>query len=604
MESGDTDPVLGATYAQIGEWSRAFHKTQGMGAWIDAGPCPWPLHLASVAAGSTGNEANIHDGLPRTLADLAAQTSGVELAAALADCNQQIDHLLGAWPDANKIAANAAAALTALRNAQALMTPGDDDRFGHRLIRKEQELSRLLFVASGLDFAIEPVPAVATPGSRVVFRTHIDRPAHDNPAGESGRFAVGLNAPASWQVENTDDGQALLVADDARPSDPYPVHYDPLVCQEAVFATVEFTSHGATARIDVPLTPRLTIVPTVTVRADPDAIIINRAKAGADTSPQFQIALGVHGTANYGGPDHRARVGLETEPGWQARIAERADAISVMLTPPPGQTGAPADGLAEFAITLDGAPAQKLMAADYAHTGPVMRCTPAIVRVRTLHAAFPPDLKLAYVGGGHDKVAGALTSIGLAVDGLDEAAFAAANLADFDTIVIGIFAFGERDDLKARCADLHDWVRSGGNLVTLYHRPWDGWEPDKTPPAFLKIGQPSLRFRVTDEAAQITHLDPRHRLLNWPNQITPADWDGWHKERGLYFASQWDPVYQPLLSMADADEALLEGGLLTASIGKGTHTHTSLILHHQMDHLVPGAFRLMANLVAAGQPAT
>jgi hypothetical protein len=52
--------------------------------------------------------------------------------------------------------------------------------------------------------------------------------------------------------------------------------------------------------------------------------------------------------------------------------------------------------------------------------------------------------------------------------------------------------------------------------------------------------------------------------------------------------------------MHDVDEQPLKGALVSGVIGKGRHTHTSLVLHHQMDALVPGAFRLMANLV---QPA-
>ena len=82
--------------------------------------------------------------------------------------------------------------------------------------------------------------------------------------------------------------------------------------------------------------------------------------------------------------------------------------------------------------------------------------------------------------------------------------------------------------------------------------------------------------------------------------IGPDDWAGWDKERGLYFAAEWDAAYQPLLAMSDAGEAPLHGALISAEIGKGRHTHTSLVLHHQLDRLVPGAFRLMANLV---QPA-
>ena len=47
-------------------------------------------------------------------------------------------------------------------------------------------------------------------------------------------------------------------------------------------------------------------------------------------------------------------------------------------------------------------------------------------------------------------------------------------------------------------------------------------------------------------------------------------------------------------------EPSLTGGLLSAGIGKGRHTHVALNLFHQMDELIPGAFRLFANLV---QPA-
>ena len=47
-------------------------------------------------------------------------------------------------------------------------------------------------------------------------------------------------------------------------------------------------------------------------------------------------------------------------------------------------------------------------------------------------------------------------------------------------------------------------------------------------------------------------------------------------------------------------EEPLTGALLSAEIGEGRHTHTSLVLHHQLDKLTPGAFRIMANLI---QPA-
>ena len=89
-----------------------------------------------------------------------------------------------------------------------------------------------------------------------------------------------------------------------------------------------------------------------------------------------------------------------------------------------------------------------------------------------------------------------------------------------------------------------------------------------------------------------------HDVLNLPNKISPVDWDGWHKERGLYFASDWAEEYVAPLSMHDPEEAPLTGALLIGDVGKGRHVHTSLNLHHQLEMLTPGAYRLLANLIA------
>ncbi|MDN3714085.1 hypothetical protein QWZ10_24035 [Paracoccus cavernae] len=111
------------------------------------------------------------------------------------------------------------------------------------------------------------------------------------------------------------------------------------------------------------------------------------------------------------------------------------------------------------------------------------------------------------------------------------------------------------------------------------------------------VGQPSLRWRVTDPAAEIRMLAPDHALLAGPNRIGPEDWQGWDKDRGLYFASEWDAAYQPLLALSDAGEAPLHGALVTGRFGAGRHSHVALGLPHQMAALVPGAYRLMANLL-------
>ena len=82
------------------------------------------------------------------------------------------------------------------------------------------------------------------------------------------------------------------------------------------------------------------------------------------------------------------------------------------------------------------------------------------------------------------------------------------------------------------------------------------------------------------------------------NPIGSSDRQGWHKERGLYFAKGLDDCYTPLIEMADADEAHLRSALLSADIGRGRYSHRALLLHLQLTHDVSGAYRLMANLLA------
>ena len=214
--------------------------------------------------------------------------------------------------------------------------------------------------------------------------------------------------------------------------------------------------------------------------------------------------------------------------------------------------------------------------------------------------ALIPEGKIGYIGGGNDNVAIWLQRLGVDLKELSPSDMEAGAYRDLDTLVVGIFSFGRRKDLVAALPGVHEWVKNGGHLVTLYHRPSDGWDTATVPLAYLKIGSPSIRYRVTDANAAVTVLEPDHPLLNYPNRITEEDWANWDKERGLYFASEWDEVYKPLLAMSDAGEEPLSGSLLSAEIGEGRHTHTSLVLHHQLDKLTPGAFRIMANLI---QPA-
>ena len=105
---------------------------------------------------------------------------------------------------------------------------------------------------------------------------------------------------------------------------------------------------------------------------------------------------------------------------------------------------------------------------------------------------------------------------------------------------------------------------------------------------------------VTDEASKVTILKPDNPVFNWPNKITAKDFDGWVQERGLYFMSQWDEHFKPLLACNDPGEPSQKGGLLLAHYGKGIYIYSAYGFSRQLPAGVPGAIRLFVNLVSAG----
>ena len=90
----------------------------------------------------------------------------------------------------------------------------------------------------------------------------------------------------------------------------------------------------------------------------------------------------------------------------------------------------------------------------------------------------------------------------------------------------------------------------------------------------------------SSRAVSYTHLDVYKRQV---------------QERGLYFWSQFDAKYTPLLAMHDPGEPDLNGGLVYARYGKGMYIYTGLAFFRQLPEGVPGAYRLFVNLLSATQ---
>ena len=170
-------------------------------------------------------------------------------------------------------------------------------------------------------------------------------------------------------------------------------------------------------------------------------------------------------------------------------------------------------------------------------------------------------------------------------------------LKEFDAVVIGVRAFNVRTDLVSHLPALFAYAKAGGNVIEQYNRPGRDLQTDQFTPYHLQLSND----RVTDETAAMTFLTPDHPVLNTPNKITSADFDGWIQERGIYYPNEWDDHFTPILACSDPGEAPLKGGLLVAKYGKGYFVYTGLVFFRQLPDGVPGAYRLFANLVSLGK---
>ncbi|HTR02039.1 MAG TPA: hypothetical protein VMN82_02500, partial [Thermoanaerobaculia bacterium] len=164
----------------------------------------------------------------------------------------------------------------------------------------------------------------------------------------------------------------------------------------------------------------------------------------------------------------------------------------------------------------------------------------------------------------------------------------------YDAILVGSRAYETEPALAEANGRLLDYARAGGLVIVQYQQY--AFVRGGFAPFALDIARP--HDRVTDETAVVTILDAQSPLFHTPNTIGPADWDGWVQERGLYYAHTWAPEYAALLSMADPGGPDQRGGLLVARLGKGHYVYTGLAFFRQLPAGVPGAYRLLANLLA------
>ncbi|WP_100074712.1 PIG-L family deacetylase [Chryseobacterium camelliae] len=213
--------------------------------------------------------------------------------------------------------------------------------------------------------------------------------------------------------------------------------------------------------------------------------------------------------------------------------------------------------------------------------------------------------KVGYIQGAGDFIPEFLHIAGIQVDVLKDEDFygstdaAGGNgsqnrLSQYDAIILGVRANNTEKKLGRWMPFLWAYVKTGGNLVMQYNT-----NQDKTVDQLGMYPFNIANKRVTEENAAVTFLNPNHKLLSFPNKITPDDFKGWVQERGAYFPDQWDAAYEPLFEMHDTGEEPLQGSTLYTKYGKGNFIYTPLAFFRQLPAGNAGAARLFLNFLSA-----
>ncbi len=355
--------------------------------------------------------------------------------------------------------------------------------------------------------------------------------------------------------------------------------------------------HRYVDRVYGELTRPVVVVPPVAVSMPESSFI------AADSRPRtVEVALRANAVQQSGTVKLIAPAGWKIEPASQAfKLGDAGEerTAKFSVTPPMKESV----GELKAVATVGGVDiTQGVEVISYPHIPPQTLFPRAVARL------VRSDIKtvakrIGYVMGAGDEVPAVLKQLGMEVTMLAADDIARGDLAKYDTIVTGVRAWNTRADLRANQQRLLDFMTAGGTVVVQYNVQEGGFfggDPkllEKMGPYPMKLS----RDRVTVEEAPIKYPDPNHPLLKRPNVIAAADWDGWVQERGLYFASEWDPKYQALFECNDPGEPPMKGGTLVTKYGKGAYVFTAFAWFRQLPAGVPGGIRIFTNLLNAAE---
>ncbi len=598
----EISPLWGKTYREIGLGGFVHHRTQGIAGFLNS---PFLRRLISLVAvdGAKLEPAQLAFSLSQLADHLPMYEAGVKQAdrrlAAAREDGLRLD-----WAAAGRELAAAALGIAELRGQLTEVSDSAEYRLREELRRVAQRIDTALAAAVALRVEAQADRSEIVGGETFTVRVRVQR--RGEVPGGFGKLSLIL--PPGWSV-NKEEAEpsgavrfTVAIPKDAkapRSANDWMLPWPPALVEARVRlrvgeyafdVAVPVTAQRATStRVDTLL---LALVPAVTMALEPRQFVI------IEQRPPKTLEL-LARVRHYGTASAKVTVGVDAPDGWRSsppqglefnRAGDQLVRFNVTL---PAKVSAGKYSLGAWA-TLDG---EKFRTAlePLPSLPTYLWSEPSVTRVEAFPVAVPEGLRVGYVAAENDPIPAALVQLGVQVELLDPVALAFSDLRRFDAIAIGIRAYELREDLARANQRLLDYAAAGGTLVVQYQRE-NVWTALKPAPYQAAIGQPTVR--ITDENSPVRFLAPEHPVLNFPNKISQEDFKGWVQERGLYFWSQFDSRYQPLLGLRDPGEEEVTGGLVCARVGKGVYIYTGLAFFRQLPEGVSGAYRLIINLLS------
>ncbi len=594
INTGKYDPVLGRSYFEIAMHARSQHRSQEQGVLELKGDQFSNLALVSRVDGEKVGDAGIFDGVDISVSESSDPNYDLWKPALLTSSQAALlrkrifdEHLK------NALLRAAAIRVDVLADRETVVA-GDSFPVAVSLFTPSPADVKVLDVQFNLPYTktLDPPPSGQTQFRREVANVS-NHYTLKVPTAMGPTIPYWLQAPRNGDLFQPN--LAIRPYDDpaSRPFD------DP-----AAYALVALEVSGERFTVKKPVEYRyaddirgeirreLNVVPKIAVAPDQNLLILStRAK---QLTPEISIAL----TNNVSGPAS-GKLKLVLPLGWTSSPAEadfamarKGESISVKFTVSiPRTTRANSFEIKPQAIHSDEVFSQTMQTIAYEHIQTHRIYRPARVDVKLIDVQAAP-VKVGYIRGSGDRVPEAIQQLGLTVTEIDKGTLASGGLSKFDTIVVGIRAYQVRPDLVANNQRLLDFAKNGGTLIVQYQLPATYAQQNLTP------FPTQMGPRVVDENAPVTIAEPAHSVFNFPNKITAEDFKGWVQERNLYNFVQMDPKYIGLLEAHDAGDPENKGGLVIADIGKGKYVYCSYSLFRQLPAGVPGAYRLLANLLS------